>query len=240
MGRGKVVVRRIDDSARRQVTFSKRRHGLLKKARELGVLCDTDVGVIVFSPSGKRYEYATSSMKSIIERYNNYSMKSVDKSQINASASQYEDMWQKEVIRMKQEIKQLQHNNSRQLMGEDLTALSPKDLHHLEQLLEMSLHRVREKKDEILIDELEELNRKERCLYEENMKLRKMISMVESSSIAKTGIDFCVESMNCSEVQGETSEVAISVPNFSLQLNQPDSCQSYHVRSKSRVATQLW
>jgi MADS-box transcription factor len=164
-------------------------------------------------------------------------MKPMENSQIDAS--QDYNMKQKEAIQMKQEIKQLQHNN-RQLMGEDLSALSLKDLHHLEQLMERSLDRVREKKEEILIDELEELNRKERCLYEENMKLRKMISMVESSSVAGTGQDFFLESMKCSEVQGETSEAAISVPNFSLQLNLSDSSESYHVTSKSRVASQLW
>jgi len=235
MGRGKVVVRRIENCTSRQVTFCKRRNGLMKKARELGILCDAEVGVIVFSATGKPYEYATSSMKSIIERYNKNNMKSLEKSNINAF--QYHNMWQKEAIRMKREIKQLQDHNSRQLMGEDLLTLTLKDVHQLEQLLEMSLHRVRETKDKILNDELEELSRKERCLYEENMKLRKMISMVESSSVAGAGDDFCLASMNCSEVQCETSEAAINVPNFSLQLN---SSHSYHLTSKSRVANQLW
>lgn len=84
MGRGKVVVRRIENSTSRQVTFSKRRNGLLKKARELGVLCDAEVGVIIFSNTGKRYELATSSMKSIIERYEKYNVNSFEKLQINA------------------------------------------------------------------------------------------------------------------------------------------------------------
>ncbi|XP_011030221.1 PREDICTED: agamous-like MADS-box protein AGL21 isoform X1 [Populus euphratica] len=69
MGRGKIVIRRIDNSTSRQVTFSKRRSGLLKKAKELSVLCDAEVGVIVFSSTGKLYDHANTSMKSIIERY---------------------------------------------------------------------------------------------------------------------------------------------------------------------------
>lgn len=227
MGRGKVVVRRIESSTNRQVTFCKRRNGLLKKARELGVLCDAEVGVVVFSTTGKRYEYATSSMKSIIARYNRCNMTSVDKSHINAFQS--DNM---EVIRLKQVIKQLQDNN-RQLMGEDLLPLSLKDLNHLEQLLEMSLDRVRGKKDQIQIDKLQELNLKESFLCEENMKLRKMISMVESSNLAEPGNGFCFGSMNYREVQVETSEAAISVPKFPLQLN---FSQSYEVTSKSRVA----
>jgi hypothetical protein len=33
--------------------------GLLKKANELAILCDAQVGVIVFSGSGKMYEYSS-------------------------------------------------------------------------------------------------------------------------------------------------------------------------------------
>ncbi|CAN6482303.1 unnamed protein product [Victoria cruziana] len=69
MGRGKIVIRRIDNSTSRQVTFSKRRNGLLKKAKELAILCDADVGLIVFSSTGKLYDFASSSMKGIIDRY---------------------------------------------------------------------------------------------------------------------------------------------------------------------------
>jgi hypothetical protein len=57
MGRGKVEMKRIENRVSRQVTFSKRRKGLLKKAHELAVLCDVDVGVVVFSERGKLFEY---------------------------------------------------------------------------------------------------------------------------------------------------------------------------------------
>ncbi|KAF4381454.1 hypothetical protein G4B88_029809, partial [Cannabis sativa] len=70
MGRGKIVIRRIDNSTSRQVTFSKRRNGLLKKAKELSILCDAQVGLIIFSSTGKLYDYSSSSMKCVIERYN--------------------------------------------------------------------------------------------------------------------------------------------------------------------------
>ncbi|KAI6678322.1 hypothetical protein NL676_039118 [Syzygium grande] len=60
MGRGKIVLKRIDDSMTRQVTFSKRKKGLLKKARELSILCDAEVGVIAFSSAGKLYDFASS------------------------------------------------------------------------------------------------------------------------------------------------------------------------------------
>lgn len=60
MGRGKIVIRRIDNSTSRQVTFSKRRNGLLKKARELAILCDAEVGVMIFSSTGKLYDFSNS------------------------------------------------------------------------------------------------------------------------------------------------------------------------------------
>ncbi|RWR89434.1 agamous-like MADS-box protein AGL14 isoform X1 [Cinnamomum micranthum f. kanehirae] len=54
-------MKRIENATSRQVTFSKRRNGLLKKAFELSVLCDAEVALIVFSPRGKLYEFASSS-----------------------------------------------------------------------------------------------------------------------------------------------------------------------------------
>ena len=59
MGRGKIVIRRIDNSTSRQVTFSKRRKGLIKKAKELAILCDAEVGLVIFSSTGKLYEFAS-------------------------------------------------------------------------------------------------------------------------------------------------------------------------------------
>ncbi|KAK3022808.1 hypothetical protein RJ639_047057 [Escallonia herrerae] len=61
MGRGRVELKRIENKINRQVTFSKRRNGLLKKAYELSVLCDAEVALIVFSNRGKLYEFCSSS-----------------------------------------------------------------------------------------------------------------------------------------------------------------------------------
>ncbi|RZS17135.1 hypothetical protein BHM03_00049250 [Ensete ventricosum] len=61
MGRGRVQLKRIENKVNRQVTFSKRRSGLLKKAHEISVLCDAEVALVIFSPNGKLYEYSTNS-----------------------------------------------------------------------------------------------------------------------------------------------------------------------------------
>ena len=57
--RGPVELRRIEDRTSRQVRFSKRRSGLFKKAYELSVLCDAQVVLVVFSPAGRLYEFAS-------------------------------------------------------------------------------------------------------------------------------------------------------------------------------------
>ncbi|KAL2608582.1 hypothetical protein R1flu_027155 [Riccia fluitans] len=53
MGRVKLEIKKIENPTNRQVTYSKRRNGLIKKAHELSILCDIDIAVIMFSPSGK-------------------------------------------------------------------------------------------------------------------------------------------------------------------------------------------
>eukprot|EP01018_Ginkgo_biloba_P003070 Gb_38922 [translate_table: standard] len=59
MGRGRVELKRIQNRINRQVTFSKRRNGLLKKACELSILCDVEVALIIFSPTAKIHEFAS-------------------------------------------------------------------------------------------------------------------------------------------------------------------------------------
>ncbi|XP_037426806.1 MADS-box transcription factor 51-like isoform X1 [Triticum dicoccoides] len=67
--RGPVELRRIEDRTSRQVRFSKRRLGLFKKAFEFGLLYDAEVALLVFSPAGRLYEYASSSIEDTYDRY---------------------------------------------------------------------------------------------------------------------------------------------------------------------------
>ncbi|XP_062173853.1 agamous-like MADS-box protein FUL-L isoform X1 [Alnus glutinosa] len=70
MGRGKVQLKRIEDKISRQVTFSKRKSGLMKKANELAVLCDVEVALLIFSDRGRLYEFCSAeSLEEILERY---------------------------------------------------------------------------------------------------------------------------------------------------------------------------
>ncbi|MQM03976.1 hypothetical protein Taro_036772 [Colocasia esculenta] len=68
-GRRKIEIRRIESSDVRQVTFSKRRKGLFKKAAELCVLCGAQAAAVVFSPGGKPYVFGHPSADAVLDRF---------------------------------------------------------------------------------------------------------------------------------------------------------------------------
>nr|ADB81910.1 MIKC* MADS-box transcription factor [Funaria hygrometrica] len=80
MGRVKLEIKKIENPTNRQVTYSKRRNGLIKKAYELSVLCDVDVALIMFSPSGKLTQYSNCSIEDVIGRFANLPMHERNKS----------------------------------------------------------------------------------------------------------------------------------------------------------------
>ncbi|KAF8013839.1 hypothetical protein BT93_I1638 [Corymbia citriodora subsp. variegata] len=155
MVKGKIAIRKINCSKSRQVTFFKRRTGLMKKAKELSILCDAEIGVIIFSCTGKLYDYASTSMNSVIERYNNMKQ---DNQQQSITSAEIQFL-RKEAESMMQQLKCLQECN-RRLMGEELSKLSLEDLKNLENVLEMGLKNVRSRKDQSFMEEARELKRK--------------------------------------------------------------------------------
>ncbi|XP_058760722.1 MADS-box protein JOINTLESS-like [Vicia villosa] len=168
MTRKKIQIKKIDNISSRQVTFSKRRKGLFKKAHELSTLCDADVGLLVFSSTNKLFEYASSSMQQIIERRNGCSEnhrlmghQSTDQFQIESESSN--------TLRKKLEDKS---QELRQMNGEDLQELTVQELQKLEAQLRRSLSSVSKVKDEKFMQSINTLKRKEVELIQENQRLK--------------------------------------------------------------------
>ncbi|OMO62494.1 Transcription factor, MADS-box [Corchorus olitorius] len=147
MGRGKIPIKRIENQTTRQVTFSKRRAGLLKKTHELSVLCDAQIGLIIFSSTGKMCQYCSEPyrMEQIIERY-----QKVTGTRIPEHDNR-EHLFN-ELAVLRKETRRLQLS-MRRYTGEDMTSIPYGELDQLEQELERSVIKVRERKERILEEE---------------------------------------------------------------------------------------
>ncbi|KAL8056587.1 hypothetical protein ABFX02_04G128400 [Erythranthe guttata] len=69
MGRRKIEIKKIEKKSSLQVTFSKRRIGLFRKASELSVLCGAEIAILVQSPANKIYSYGHPSVETLLDRY---------------------------------------------------------------------------------------------------------------------------------------------------------------------------
>ncbi|WMV54446.1 hypothetical protein MTR67_047831 [Solanum verrucosum] len=184
MGRGKIEIKRIENNTNRQVTFCKRRNGLLKKAYELSVLCDAEIALIVFSTRGRLYEYSNNkakhviyvnSVKATIERYKKATAETSSAYTTQELNAQF---YQQESKKLRQQI-QLMQNTNRHLVGEGLCSLNVRELKQLENRLERGITRIRSKKHEAILAETENLHKREIQLEQENAFLRsKLISEV--------------------------------------------------------------
>uniref|UniRef100_A0A0E0MSS1 Uncharacterized protein n=1 Tax=Oryza rufipogon TaxID=4529 RepID=A0A0E0MSS1_ORYRU len=171
MGRGKIEIKRIENTTNRQVTFCKRRNGLLKKAYELSVLCDAEVALIVFSSRGRLYEYANNSVKSTVERYKKANS---DTSNSGTVAEVNAQHYQQESSKLRQQISSLQNAN-RTIVGDSINTMGLKDLKQVENRLEKGIAKIRARKNELLYAEVEYMQKREVELQNDNMYLRSKV-----------------------------------------------------------------
>nr|XP_028959370.1 MADS-box transcription factor 6-like isoform X1 [Malus domestica] len=184
MGRGRVVMERIKNNINRQVTFTKRRNGLRKKAHELSVLCDAQVAVIIYSSRGKLYEFCSTElyppslppMNKILEQYR----QSCYSSQDNVAENETQNICQ-EVSRLKVKHESLQRSQ-RHLLGEDLQQLRLKELLVLEKRLDRTLSKARQEKTRMMFNQLEELRTKENDFAGVNKQLKRELQEVGPSN----------------------------------------------------------
>ncbi|XP_061949590.1 MADS-box protein JOINTLESS-like isoform X2 [Populus nigra] len=155
MTRKKIQIKKIDNTAARQVTFSKRRRGLFKKAYELSTLCDAEIALMVFSATGKLFEYSNTSMGQVIERRNLHpkNINTLDQPSLEKQLDGgVHAMLIKEIAKKNREL--------RHMRGEDLQGLDLEELQKLEKIMEGSLRRLVEEKGGKIINEIDALKTK--------------------------------------------------------------------------------
>ncbi|KAL1225579.1 Agamous-like MADS-box protein AGL18 [Cardamine amara subsp. amara] len=186
MGRGRIEIKKIENVNSRQVTFSKRRNGLMKKAKELSILCDADVALIIFSSTGKIYDFSSGCMEQILSRYG-YSTASGEHKQreqplllCSSHENEAEAVFRNEDS-IKSELERLQLAIER-LKGKELDGMSFPDLISLENQLNDSLHSVKDKKTQILLSQIDRSRQQEKRALEENQILRKQVEMLGRGS----------------------------------------------------------
>ncbi|OWM89776.1 MADS-box protein FLOWERING LOCUS C-like isoform X1 [Punica granatum] len=181
MGRKKLEMKRIEDKSSRQVTFSKRRSGLIKKARELSILCDVEVALLVFSSRGRLYEFCSgNSLTSILERYQNYSeeeeLKAAD---AQGCSSENGGRSHTELLQLVQRL----------IEEPDAETFSLEDLMELEKDFSAALARTRSRKTQLMMEAMISLQEQERLLREEKELLEREVAalMAEDGAEEEAG-----------------------------------------------------
>ncbi|XP_058759769.1 MADS-box protein SOC1-like [Vicia villosa] len=207
MGRRKTEMKRIENATSRQVTFSKRRNGLKKKAFELSILCDAEVALIVFSTRGKLYEFASSSILDTIERYRSHSR--INNTQTTSESVENTQNLKEEAESMRKRIDLLE-TSKRNFLGEGLGTCSIDELQRIEQQLERSITKVRAKKIQVYREQIVQLKEKEKTLVAENIRLCEKVN--SSQQLRKPYAD---DSSPSSDVE---TELFIGLPETRTRL----------------------
>ncbi|KAL1534819.1 Floral homeotic protein, variant 2 [Salvia divinorum] len=153
MARGKIQIKKIENQTNRQVTYSKRRNGLFKKAHELTVLCDAKVSIIMISSTQKLHEYISPAIttKQIFDEYQKIVRT---------------DLWSSHYEKMQEHIKKLKEMNRnlqkdiRQRSGESLNDLGYEEVVSLIEDIDKSLALIRERKYKALGNKIENTKKK--------------------------------------------------------------------------------
>ncbi|GAV72443.1 SRF-TF domain-containing protein/K-box domain-containing protein, partial [Cephalotus follicularis] len=214
MARGKIQIKKIENLTNRQVTFSKRRNGLFKKANELTVLCDAKVSIIMLSSTGRLHHYISPSttMKEMFDLY----QKALP---TDLWCSLYEKM--QEDLKKHVEVNRNLRREIRQRMGESLNESNFEELCSLEQDMDSSLQVIRIRKYRWISNQIETCKKKIRNL--ESIHVRLLQEFDARNEDPQYGL-----------VDNEEDDgPIIGFQNLSLQRNQPN----LHSGAGSNIAT---
>ncbi|KAJ4883113.1 MADS-box protein FLOWERING LOCUS C [Raphanus sativus] len=191
MGRKKLEIKRIENKSSRQVTFSKRRNGLIEKARQLSVLCDASVALLVVSASGKLYSFSSGdNLVKILDRYGKQhddDLKALERQSNPLNCGSHHELL--ELVESK-----LEESN--------VDNVSVGSLVQLEEQLENALSVTRARKTELMLKLVENLKEKEKLLEEENHVLA---SQMEKNNLVRAEAD------NMEVSPGQISDINLPV-----------------------------
>uniref|UniRef100_A0A2C9WE93 MADS-box domain-containing protein n=1 Tax=Manihot esculenta TaxID=3983 RepID=A0A2C9WE93_MANES len=151
MGRVKLEIKKIENNTNRQVTFSKRRNGLIKKAYELSILCDIDIALIMFSPSGRLSHFSGKKrIEDVFARYVN--LPDQEREHPSAINSDVEEL-QHEVASLQQQL-QIAEEQMRLYEPDPLKISSMGELESCEKNLVDTLQSVMQRKEYLLSNQI--------------------------------------------------------------------------------------
>ncbi|XP_009122082.1 MADS-box protein FLOWERING LOCUS C isoform X2 [Brassica rapa] len=199
MGRKKLEIKRIENKSSRQVTFSKRRNGLIEKARQLSVLCDASVALLVVSASGKLYSFSSGdNLVKILDRYGKQhddDLKALDRQSKALDCGSHHELL--ELVESK-----LEESN--------VDNVSVGSLVQLEEHLENALSVTRARKTELMLKLVENLKEKEKLLEEENHVLASQVTKVFFVTMEKSNL-VRAEADNMDVSPGQISDINLPV-----------------------------
>ncbi|GLT43561.1 hypothetical protein SLA2020_175010 [Shorea laevis] len=183
MGRVKLKIKRLENTQNRQVTYSKRRNGILKKAKELSILCDIDIILLMFSPTGKAtlFHGERSNIEEVIAKFSQLTPQERAKRKLESLEA------------LKKTFKKLDHDvNIQDFIG--ATSQTVEELTNEVSALQAQLSEVHKRlsywSNVDKIDNIEHLRQMEDslresmeriCFHKENFGKHKLISLEEST-----------------------------------------------------------
>ncbi|KAG7535525.1 Transcription factor MADS-box [Arabidopsis thaliana x Arabidopsis arenosa] len=171
MGRRRVEIKRIENKSSRQVTFCKRRNGLMEKARQLSVLCESSVALFIVSSTGKLYSFSSGdSMAKILSRFEIH--QAGDLKTLDLAEKTQDYLSHKELLEIVQS--KLEEAKGDNVSIESLTSM--------EEQLKSALSVTRARKTELLMELVKNLQDKEKLLKEENKVLASQMEKLKKFS----------------------------------------------------------
>ncbi|XP_047937643.1 MADS-box protein AGL24-like [Salvia hispanica] len=213
MVRQKIEIKKIDNLTSRQVTFSKRRRGLFKKARELATLCDAEIALIVFSATGRLFDYSTSSMMQVIQKRKVQPAEGINRFRqtlLNQVGRDNNDAISEEHMALTREFNQLK--------GEELEELDMNELARLERVVDSALGRVAKKKNEKFMLEISKLETREIELKKENEMLKQQAEKKRNATEQGSSVESIANSYG---FRGRCPDQDKSISDTALKLGLP-------------------